>query len=551
MPNHFTTSEGIQDNLRFLVVEVQKQLDRAEACLKGAGAQGLIQILASDDYIDNLTTLIQSKTFARVGPELEVPNGNISFLKAYQVIAVNLERISDFCERLVDQLQYVEDEQLFNRFDHRPFFIQVRKGVREINRALHRREHRRALAICQTEERLDALYTTRFRAILKELTNPDNSPAAQTLVTALFISHYLERMGDSLLNIGEAILSACLGERIRYERLDALENALESLDIDDLGDVALSGMGETKSGTTVAALRGAQGKQPSVILKEGKTKKLREEQESVERWNALVPGLAPRIYDFQEGELDSAAVFEYVPGMTFEDHLSQSSDEICRTALSRISETLASVWTATRTNTPVCANYTGQMRKRLADVWAVHPDFGRGKAKLAGVKVPSLEKLVSRAAILDERYPCPFSCMIHGDFNADNMLYDSTLDEVRFIDLHRSKLMDYVQDVSVFLVSNLRLQIFEPRIRTRIERSTQEFYHFAGAFAEKMQDTSFEIRLALGMARSFATSTRFVLDETLARTMFHRSRYLLERLLDAEAQGRIEEFKLPKELLID
>lgn len=551
MTNQSTTSEGIQDNLRFLIVEVQKQVDRAEACLIKREPSGLAQILASDDYIDNLTTLIQSKTFAGVAPELELPDSNVSFLKAYQIIAVNLERISDFCERLVDQLRYVEDEGIFADFDYRPFFVQVRKGVGEVNRALHRREHQRALAICRTEERLDALYAKSFRKILNELSDPDNSPASQTLITALFIAHYLERMGDSLLNIGEAILSACLGERFRYERLDALESALEGLEIEDLSSVTLSGMGETKSGTTVAALRSAQTDQPSVILKEGKTKKLREEQESVERWNHLVPGIAPRIYDFQEGELDSAAVFEYVPGMTFEDHLCQSRDETCAYALSRIAETVSSVWRATRTPKPVCANYTGQLRKRLSDVWAVHPDFGRGKSRLAGIKVPSLEKLVDRASALDERLPCPFSCMIHGDFNADNMLYDPKLDEVRFIDLHRSKPMDYIQDVSVFLVSNLRLQIFDPRIRSRIERSTLFFYDFARRFAAEMNDTSFEIRLALGMARSFATSTRFVLDETLARNMFHRSRYLLERLLDAETQGRLQDFTLPKELLND
>ena len=37
-----------------------------------------------------------------------------------------------------------------------------------------------------------------------------------------------------------------------------------------------------------------------------------------------------------------------------------------------------------------------------------------------------------------------------------------------------------------------------------------------------------ELRLALGLARSFASSTRFILDQTLAAAMFLRARYLLE-----------------------
>jgi hypothetical protein len=110
--------------------------------------------------------------------------------------------------------------------------------------------------------------------------------------------------------------------------------------------------------------------------------------------------------------------------------------------------------------------------------------------------------------------------------------------------------MDYVQDVSVFLVSNHRLQVFDAPVRRRINRVVMRFHEFAQEFAEGAEDTTFSARLALGLARSFASSTRFVLDEEFAKSMFLRSRYLLDRLLAWDAQD-LASFRIPPEVLVD
>lgn len=57
-------------------------------------------------------------------------------------------------------------------------------------------------------------------------------------------------------------------------------------------------------------------------------------------------------------------------------------------------------------------------------------------------------------------------------------------------------------------------------------------------------DDSFHIRLGLGLARSFITSTRFILDKSLAKAMQMRGCYILERL--GERDGRPDrDFRLP------
>jgi aminoglycoside phosphotransferase (APT) family kinase protein len=185
-----------------------------------------------------------------------------------------------------------------------------------------------------------------------------------------------------------------------------------------------------------------------------------------------------------------------------------------------------------------------QLERRLDDVYKIHPEFKQGKHVICGLDIPSFDALVEKARAYEKRLEAPFSVYIHGDFNVDNIIYDPMEQRVNFIDLHRSRYMDYVQDVSVFMVSNYRLQVLDPPLRRRILAVCSAFYQFAAEYAAEAGDRSFELRLALGLARSFASSTRFILDQTLAAAMFLRARYLLELAL-ASNPDKPHKFRLP------
>jgi len=126
----------------------------------------------------------------------------------------------------------------------------------------------------------------------------------------------------------------------------------------------------------------------------------------------------------------------------------------------------------------------------------------------------------------------------------DNIIYDPLERKINFIDLHRSNYMDYVQDISVFMVSNYRLRVVDPKIRRRIRDLSCNFYNFSRAYADKIDDQTFDLRLALGLARSFATSTRFVVDKTLSRAMWLRARYLIEKVLMTDPK-KARDFRVP------
>lgn len=558
-PRPMRPREGIRENLRFLIIEVEKQLRRTKDFLAQPTTALLAKVAEADDYVDNLKTAIQTKAFAAAMEAGQRGRETAAMLRTYEVVASNLERIADFCEKVMVQVGYVESPELYARYDFRDALGEVMTGVGLIERAVFERDVQVALGICRVEHTLDALYTSALERILGELATT-RGLNARSLVALLFVAHYMERMGDALLNIGEAVLSEQLGERIKIGRLRALE---DSLDLtpgprSHLGHLSLEPVAETRSGARVSSVATAspvaidtRSSPRLMIFKEGKTKKLVEERDSIRRWEQLMPGLAPRIYSFHDSGDDGAILFEYLPGSTYESVLLEKPWPELVLALDHIQDQLLEVWERTRAEAPVAPRFLQQLCARLPDVLAVHPEFHDSDARIGAQHIPCFTSLIERLDALDAALSAPFSVLIHGDFNTDNVIYDANKGAVRFIDLHRSCMMDYVQDVSVFLVSHFRLQFLDAEARRRINGATLRFFEFAERAARRFGDASFHERLALGVARSFATSTRFVLDPRLARAMFLRSRYLLERIAEAHAAGRAAELTLPREVLID
>jgi aminoglycoside phosphotransferase len=359
----------------------------------------------------------------------------------------------------------------------------------------------------------------------------------EDLVAGLFLVHGIEQMGDAMHNISEAIVSANLGQPINIDRYQSMRASMRQLDTgDDASELVAEKIAETRSGSGISGISAAGQEEAGyfAIYKDGKKRKLQEERRGLVNWQEIYPGLAPRILSYHKRGQSASLLIEHLAGLTFEQILLHEPNRLLRETQKRLHRTLKKVWRETRTRKPVSAAYMRQLSKRLEEVYSIHPEFRQDKSRICGYDVSSFGSLLKRAHRLEAGIRAPFSVYIHGDFNVDNIIYDPLDKKINFIDLHRSRYMDYVQDVSVFMVSNYRLQIFDAPLRKRILMVSRDFYRFAEAFAGKSGDKTFELRLALGLARSFATSTRFILDKSLARAMFLRARYLLERVLAAD-----------------
>jgi aminoglycoside phosphotransferase len=285
-----------------------------------------------------------------------------------------------------------------------------------------------------------------------------------------------------------------------------------------------------------------------VIFKEGNADKLQKEKENIEKWGMIMPGIVPAVMGFNRNGGSASIVLEYLKGTSYKDIIVNGKMDFLKESFSTLTRDIRKVWLSTKQDFPVHGKYLEQLCSRLDDVYAVHPDFKSGKSMIGELETPPFDDIIKKILSVDKKTFAPFAVMIHGDFNIDNLIYDPNENCIRFIDLHRSVCGDYVQDVSVFILSNFRLPFFDRTIRKKINWAINEFFMFAADFADEQKDTEFEKRLALGLIRSFVTSTRFELDPEFSKLMYMKAVYLAEKLIEHEAEpGEI--FRLPEEIL--
>ena len=526
-------SKHIRNNLRFLLAEVGSQVDNLQAYLDAPSATIARRILDRSGYAYNLMLRIHDSCHHQVIKAGDSATETAS-LRAIETIATDLEHITGLCRDCIQQLGQMQKRRCPGAGACGDMLGRIIRGLDRIEEAIRQNDTRLALRIGRIKPRLDKASQ---KLVKKYTTGPKRKKHTEDLVAGLFLVHGIEQMGDAMLNISEAIISANLGQPINIERYRSLRASINQLDTaSNHSELVAEPIAETRSGSGISGIS-ATGQEDTgyvAIYKDGKKHKLREERRGLASWQEIYPGLAPKILSYQKRGQSASLLIEHLAGMTFEQILLHEPSRLLKQTRKQLNRTLGKVWGETRTDKPVSAAYMRQLSKRLEEVYSIHPEFRTDDSRICGKAVPSFGTLLKKVHHLEAGIRAPFSVYIHGDFNVDNIIYDPLEKKINFIDLHRSRYMDYVQDVSVFMVSNYRLQIFDAPLRRRIMVLTRDFYRFAAAFARKSGDTTFELRLALGLARSFATSTRFILDKSLARAMFLRARYLLEQVLVAD-----------------
>jgi phosphate uptake regulator/aminoglycoside phosphotransferase (APT) family kinase protein len=536
-------SRNISNNLHFLIVEVVSQISNLQDCLKTPSFSLARRILDRSGYAYNLMRQIHDHCHHRVS-KVAGSGTDAASLRAIEAIATDLERITGLCRECIQQLEHLQNRHCTGAKACSRMLNKITRELERIEAAIRKNDTTLALKMGRIKARLD----TASKKLTKKLTAKlKRKKHRKDLVAGLFLVHAIEQMGDAVLNISEVIISVTLGQPINIDRYHSLRASMADLDSSrHQSELVAKPIAETRSGSNISGISTAGCKDAGyvAIYKDGKKRKLREERRGLTSWQEIYPGLAPKILSYHKRGQSASLLIEHLAGQTLEQILLHESPPLLNQTLKQLHRTLGKVWRETYTPKRVAAGYMHQLSKRLEEVYTIHPEFGHDAGRICGQSVPAFGTLLKRAHRLEAGLSAPFSVYIHGDFNVDNIIYDPLEKKINFIDLHRSRYMDYVQDVSVFMVSNYRLQIFDALLRRRILMLTQDFYRFAARHARKSTDSTFELRLALGLARSFATSTRFILDKSLARAMFLRARYLLEQVLAADLTDPVS-FRVP------
>ena len=529
----------VKDNLYFLIAEARSQIGNLEAALQTeSGAVGQ-RILDRKGYTYNLKMRIHDGC---VDTLRRSRKGGIDIysLRCAEAIATGLDALAEICHDCVRLVAGLEKPKLQKKRPHGALLKGVCDGLALIEKAIDTNDTRIGVKVGGIESKLAKGYDRAYRDHVKAIKNGTDT---EDLVTSLLIAHRIHEMGDLLRNIGQSIVSARLGHPVQLDRVRFLESALTEL---GSTNAVIEPLAQSNSGSGISGIVARSGTSTGymAVFKDGTKSKLAEERENVKSWHEIYPGLAPKIFAYKKQGKNASLLIEHLPGSTMQQIVLHEGDKTVRNAVKLLTTTLGTVWSETKQARVSSGTSIRQLRRRLDSVLQIHPEFERVNTTICGVAVKSLEQLLQVADTVEKSLKPPFFVYIHGDFNLDNIIVDDDGDLIRFIDLHRSRYWDYVQDVSVFMVSNYRLQVFDKATRRRIALVVNQFHQFATRFAKRNRDPSFDIRLALGLARSFITSTRFIMDKTLAKNLFLRGIYILESI-DQHLAGSSRKFRLP------
>ncbi len=538
--------DNLLDNLRFLLDQTRDQLRKADSLLSEFSDKKVNGISSKEDYIDNLKVTIENECFSVIHNR-PISKRDIDKVRSIQVIATNVERIADFIVNIADQTRYLINFSFLRQFDHRVLVEKIESSLSTVIEVLRTEDLSKALDICKAEYEIDLIYKNYFDRLMEMFKTAEHH---EDLVTAIFIFRYFERIGDSVLNAGEALIFAILGDRIKIRHFEALEQNIVGTEFNgDISQISADPILGSRSGCRISKVKKEDDPDAKEqgIFKEGSLKKIHSEYENILKWQSISERLAPKVYGYLEKDDKASMLVECLPGRTFDQVLIDEDRHTFETALHMFVDTLFAIWEKTLAQKERHAGYAAQLSERAESVENIHPYFFREEMAIDDNPIYSTNRLIEKLVEKEAGLSAPFSVFIHGDFNLNNVIYNDYEDIIHYIDLYRSRLSDYIQDASVCLVSAFRIPVFKGYIRERINLFIEEMYGRFRSFAETHEDTTFNARLAFALARSFFTSTRFSLNKTFAKDMFARSEYIMDKIVSFE--GRWEDFKLKPSVL--
>ena len=527
----------VHNQLLFLIAEVCTQLQNLQLLMNRRSSVISEQVMERAGHSYNLKLRVHAACLEalRSTDEKDI---DVSALRAVEDIATKLEHIASLCQDCARQTKQLESRHFLKNLNYKKWLIKTERSLQCINKALFNKDTDKALKLGTLHTKVNKFYRSSSNKLIKSL-KKTNTP--EDSVTALFIARHILEISEAVQEISEAIISINVGQSMPLERYRALRVLIENLDLnDDWRSLDIKSLAETRSGSAISAVIDSSNKDsPFVaVFKDGQTSKVLEEQQGVKQWHKLYPGIAPQILSHHtEGET-SALMIEHLPGDTFENIVINGSDKAVHKTLKYLTRTLDSVWTTTKKKEKINAHHCQQLKKRLMAVYGLHPEFESLTLSQHQGQKNTLSVLLEQAQKIENNLSAPFSVYIHGDLNIDNIIYDRTLRRVYFIDLHRSKYMDYVQDIAVFIVSNYRLPIHDDKTRQRIDYISEYFFNFSCDYAKHHNDKTFQLRLALGLVRSLVSSTRFTLDKKLAHALFLSALTLLHHIINSDKKSQ-------------
>lgn len=531
--NTSTISTDLTNDLHFLVLEIKQLFDKVKSVIVTVDPTELPSLKNHEAIIENLKNRIESVSYEAI---YRLKDKNKSLILNYRAlirVASNLQKIADFLVQAANQIIYIKDTEQFKFYNLSEFYEVVDVQLESVHLAFTEVDKTIAEKMYTAEKKLDELYLERFNFIQNKISKKKNTA---DMITLLFIIRYFERIGDKFLKIGESVLNVSVGEAVNikhYQKLEQVVDALAGSGLDvryDFKPFLFSRSGCKVGRLSIETQKDYQTQSNKYFYKQGDHRKIKEEVDGLDLWHKKFPSIAPEVVWKVIDKENSTLVVHYIKGENFLNYVLKTSDEeAVFTAAKQIEATLKAIWSKNKVKAKGGSQFIQQIIKRKSAIENVHEDFF-DEFRSPKKKKENFKQLLTEAKGFEKKVKVPFHVLCHGDFNLDNIIYDPENEAVRFVDVHRTGFNDYAQEISVFIVSALRIRIEDEEVRNRLNLVCLEMYAFGKKFAKKHNDVYFEARLCLGLFRSFVTSTRFLNDEDWYNRMRTDAIYVINTL---------------------
>ena len=162
-------------------------------------------ILALDSKLDDLETKVETISTEMLA--LYQPMGvDLRYILSALRISSNLERIGDHLRKIARKSRKAIK---FNDYEHfypiTEMIILLRQMTQQIMIALKNRNLKLSHETLQMDEKIDAIQRDLFIKLIEKMSKNSDPDVISLDVYLLFITRFLERIGDHIENIGERI----------------------------------------------------------------------------------------------------------------------------------------------------------------------------------------------------------------------------------------------------------------------------------------------------------------------------------------------------------
>ena len=202
----------INNNLKEMINLVNDQLHQSMMALKNLDVELADKTIKSDDLIDELQKKIEEECIKFIATERPVAKDLRRVFTASKIVT-DLERMADLAVDICKIAKKSDSETYIG--EAKKLWIMEQRIRNMLNLAMEaylERDAEKAYEICKLDDEIDNIYKEVFKDTLLNIKKEEGEVKVKS--NLLFVSKYLERMGDHVTNICEWIIFSKKGKYV-------------------------------------------------------------------------------------------------------------------------------------------------------------------------------------------------------------------------------------------------------------------------------------------------------------------------------------------------